>query len=114
MDWVVEWGTYASLSASRSDNSLSTVSFVSWSMTFFSRRFPRAYARPPSCQYMVGGRMGWLRGKAHPPSCPNVRNTRSIRGSDRLEDGKEVLPNHVGVAIKGGFGALLAENFDEV
>lgn len=55
-----------------------------------------------------------MRGQAHPPSCSNVRNTRSIRGSDGLEDGEEVLSNHVGVAIEGGFGALLAEDFDEV
>jgi len=56
----------------------------------------------------------WLGGKAHSPGRPNVRNTRSICWSNRLEDGKEVLPDHAGVAIEGGFGALLAEDFDEV
>ena len=58
--------------------------------------------------------MGWFGRVAYPPSRPNVRNTRSICGSDGLEDGEEVLPDHVGVAIEGGFGALLAEDFDEV
>jgi len=58
--------------------------------------------------------VGWLRGETHPPSCPNVRNTRPICGSDGLEDGEEVPPHHVCVAIEGCFGALLAEDFDEV